>query len=126
MLHADYCGLESNDPKYIASVKANVATAHAHGIEVGAYDLIGWTRNSNSAVPGSMALAPDGHSAGSGACWASSYADYLMQRVDQMANLTGLSMIETDGPYGKCIVPYDSTVPYRSIRLCSTVRIGLV
>ena len=60
--------LESDDPEYIATVKKNVDTARAHGIEVGAYDLIGWTRNSNGAVPGSMALAPDGHSTGSGAC----------------------------------------------------------
>jgi len=96
--------LESDDPAYIAKVKANVAKAKAHGIEVGAYDLIGWTRNSQAAVPGSMALAADGHSLGSGACWASSYADYMMERVDGMANLTGLSMIETDGPYAgyKC------------------------
>ena len=39
-----------------------MAKAAAHGIEVGAYDLIGWSRNSNGAVPGSMALAPDGES----------------------------------------------------------------
>ena len=90
--------LESDDPAYLAQVKANVAKASAAGIEVGAYDLIGWTRNSDGAVPHSMALQPDGHSEGAGACWASEFADYLTQRVDTMANITGLNMIETDGP----------------------------
>jgi hypothetical protein len=85
--------LESDDPKYLAKVKANVEMAKLHGVEVGAYDLIGWTRNSNGAVPGSMALASDGHSLGSGACWASSYADYLMHAVSRMVNMTGLSNI---------------------------------
>jgi hypothetical protein len=40
--------LESTDPEYFAKVKANVAKAQSKGIEVGAYDLIGWSRNSNS------------------------------------------------------------------------------
>lgn len=92
--------LESKDPHYFAQVKANVAKAKSKGIEVGAYDLIGWSRNSNGAVPGSMALAPDGHTFSAGACWASSWRDFLTERVNAMGNFTGLSMIETDGPYG--------------------------
>ena len=92
--------LESSDPEYFAKVKANVAKAQSKGIEVGAYDLIGWSRNSNAAVPGSMALAPDGHTLAAGACWASGWRDFLTDHVNKMGNLTGLSMIETDGPYG--------------------------
>ena len=101
-------------------------------LQVGAYDLIGWSRNSNSAVPvsmdmwipqallhshllarlhiasvktaanrsnmmylfcpilvcwqiqGSMALAPDGHTLAAGACWASSWRDFLTERVNAM------------------------------------------
>ena len=63
--------------------------ARAHGIEVGAYDLIGWSRNSNGAVPGSMALAPDGHTFAAGACWASEWQDYLTDHVNRMGNVTG-------------------------------------
>lgn len=69
------------------------------GIEVGAYDLIGWSRNPDNRVPGTDAIAADGHSAGEGACWASRWADFLADQVDFLANATGLSMIETDGPY---------------------------
>lgn len=76
--------LESNDPAYFSKVKANVDKARAHGIEVGAYDLIGWSRNSNGAVPGSMALAPDGHTLAAGACWASDWRDYLTDHVNRM------------------------------------------
>ncbi len=45
--------------------------------KVGAYDLIGWTRN-----PGEqwMARNADG-SDGAGACWASAWADFLQQQV---------------------------------------------
>jgi hypothetical protein len=38
-----------------------------------------------------MALAPDGHSFAAGACWASSWRDFLTERVNAMGNLTGLS-----------------------------------
>ena len=47
-----------------------------------------------------MALAPDGHTLAAGACWASGWRDYLTDHVNRMGNVTGLSMIETDGPYG--------------------------
>ena len=43
--------LESTSAEYFAQVRANVAKAKSKGIEVGAYDLIGWSRNSNGAVP---------------------------------------------------------------------------
>ena len=45
-----------------------------------------------------MALAPDGHTFAAGACWASTWRDFLTERVNTMGNFTGLSMIETDGP----------------------------
>ena len=44
-----------------------------------------------------------GHTLAAGACWASGWRDYLTDHVNRMGNITGLSMIETDGPYGGCV-----------------------
>jgi hypothetical protein len=71
-----------------------VEYAKARGIEVGAYDLIGWTRN-----PGEKWMAKSGLKDGAGACWASGWADFLLNRTLTMKRATGLSMVETDGPY---------------------------
>jgi len=60
------------------------------GIEVGGYDLIVWTR-------GVQASWMD--KGGDGACLASGWYDYLLDRVLNFVNYTGLSMVETDGPY---------------------------
>jgi hypothetical protein len=87
--------LESDDPAYIAAVAKMVATAHKAGIEVGAYDLIGWTRDPGR---GWMATTPTGGN-GAGACWASGWRDFLGGQVETFMNATGLSMVETDGPY---------------------------
>jgi hypothetical protein len=88
--------VESTDPSYIAKVRGQVAFAKTKGIEVGGYDLIGWTRTVGN---GWMATTPAG-TPGSGACWASHWRDFLGNQVESFMNATGLSMIETDGPYG--------------------------
>ena len=53
-----------------------VKSAHDVGIEVGAYDLIGWTRD-----PGRGWYAEGG----AGACWASGWRDWLGGQVSAHA-----------------------------------------
>lgn len=104
-------------------MKANVEKANALGIEVGAYDLIGWTRNPNGRVPGTEAIATDGHSAGEGACWASRWSDFLLDQVQFMRNATGLSMIETDGPYAGYTCKCNSCSRVTQLRPATTTAI---
>ena len=107
--------LKSSNASYVAGIKAMVAKAAAHGIEVGGYDryLIGWTRNSNRDLPGSDAAG------GAGACWASRWPYFLRAKVGNMINAAGLSMLEKDGPYSGYICKNASHVlhhrgePYR-------------
>ena len=90
--------LESSDPVFLATVRNFTTTAHAAGIEVGAYDLIAETRNppqydwrSIDADSG----APNGN-----ACFASGWVDFLNDAVERFVNQTGFAAIETDGPFG--------------------------
>ena len=82
--------VESDNETYIKQVAADVAYAQSKGIEVGAYDLIAWTRK---VKPDWMAVG------GSGACFASGWYDFLLDHVLRFFNKTGMTMIETDGPY---------------------------
>ena len=88
--------LESNDPAYIKRIADDIAYAKAKGIEVGGYDLIALTRHVQSSW---MAVDKQNKSIGS-ACFASGWYDQLLNKVLTFANKTGLSMVETDGPYG--------------------------
>ncbi|ELU10770.1 hypothetical protein CAPTEDRAFT_200204 [Capitella teleta] len=86
--------IESDDEEYLNQMKSIISYANAKGIEVGGYDLIDWTRT----VPKEW-MADAGSSPSPGACFASGWTDYLMERVLNFINRTGLSMMETDGPY---------------------------
>ena len=82
--------MESKDPNYLSSIAADIAYANSKGIEVGGYDLIVWTRG----------VAQEWQDiGGDGACIASGWYDYLLTRVVAFMDYTGLSMVETDGPY---------------------------
>jgi hypothetical protein len=87
--------VESSDPAYRARIAGDIAFCNALGIEVGAYDLIGWTRSPGR---GWDALAQDGSDSGD-ACFASGWETYLLQAFLSFINSTGLTMVETDGPY---------------------------
>lgn len=87
--------VESQNPTYIAQVKGDVAYCKAEGVEVGMYDLVGWTRDPGR---GWSALNPSGGDEGN-ACFASGWNEYLTQQVLWFGNATGLSMLESDGPY---------------------------
>jgi len=92
--------IESEDPEYVARIKADVDYAHAKGVEVGGYTLMCASRNvgakhncisPETGKPGSMF--------GQSACLASAWADGYADRVLRFMDATGLDMIETDGPY---------------------------
>ena len=88
--------LESTDPVYWAQVKASVAYANARGVEIGGYDLIALSLTGK----GYDAIDPaTGGSAGS-TCFASGWNRGLLKQVMSFIEHTGLSMVETDGPYG--------------------------
>eukprot|EP01060_Flectonema_neradi_P008462 TRINITY_DN16041_c0_g1_i1.p1 TRINITY_DN16041_c0_g1~~TRINITY_DN16041_c0_g1_i1.p1 ORF type:complete len:737 (+),score=116.67 TRINITY_DN16041_c0_g1_i1:52-2262(+) len=86
--------LESQDPAYLNKIKAQIQYAHSKGIEVGGYDLICLQRGST--VPKKYQAV--GHE--ENACFASGWYDDLNAMVLNFVNETGLSMLETDGPYG--------------------------
>ena len=91
--------IESDNHTYWAEVKASVSYANANGVEVGGYDLIALSRTGSiyfdvidpltnqSLVPGST-------------CFASGWNRGLLAKVLHFMDVTGLSMIETDGPFG--------------------------
>jgi len=90
--------IESSDPAYISMIKEQISYAKSKDIEVGAYDLIALTRNPPNASWAEISPVtgkPDGNAA-----FASHWKDYLTTAVDRFINETGLSAVETDGPYG--------------------------
>eukprot|EP01137_Pigoraptor_chileana_P026613 Opistho-2@8183 len=94
--------MENTDPAYLASLRANVEYARAKGIEVGGYDLIVLDRGHGGDNVGdeydcidAVTLTPTVD-----ACLASAWWDKLNGYVFGFLNATGLSMVETDGPYG--------------------------
>jgi hypothetical protein len=95
--------LETADAGALAKVKAQVAYAQSKGIEVGGYDLICLDRG-HGGYGGNVgdqwdAVMGDG-SLGQDACFASGWVDKLNEYAYGFINLTSLSMLETDGPYG--------------------------
>ena len=95
--------LETADPTYLAEVKTQIDYAHSQGIEVGGYDLICLQRGQGG-YGGNVGLQWDTVEAGGGygedACFASGWVDKLNDFAYGFINKTGLSMLETDGPYG--------------------------
>ena len=95
MSYGSGADVESDDPAYLARVAGDVAYCRAKSVEVGAYDLIGWTRDPGR---GWSALSPGGGDSGD-ACFVSPWADFLQDHVLNFAKVTGLSNFESDGPY---------------------------
>ena len=87
--------IESTDPAYIARVKGDVAYCASKGVEVGMYDLIGWTRDPGR---GWSALNAAGQDTGN-ACFASGWGDWLRDTMLAFVEATGVRNVETDGPY---------------------------
>ncbi len=92
--------VESEDPEYIATMKALADYAHSKGIQLGGYTLMcasrGVGEEFNCIDPETM---QPGSRFGQSACLASSWADGYFQRVLNFMDATGMDVIETDGPY---------------------------
>ena len=89
--------LESTNPAYIKQLTSDIAYAKSKGIEVGGYDLIALTRKVQENW---MAIDATSNSSVGSACFASGWYDHLLNQVMLFLDQTGLSMVETDGPYG--------------------------
>mmetsp|Transcript_28118 Transcript_28118/g.55310 ORF Transcript_28118/g.55310 Transcript_28118/m.55310 type:complete len:389 (+) Transcript_28118:15-1181(+) len=106
--------LETADPVYLAKIKAQVDYAKARGVEVGGYDLICLDRG-HGGYGGNVgdqwcAVDPKTAQLKQDACFASGWYDKLHSYITGFINATGLSMLETDGPYGggDCAATYHS------------------
>ncbi len=92
--------IESEDPKYIATMKALTDYAHSKGIQLGGYTLMCSSRDVGKDF---NCIRPDagkpGTQFGHNACLASSWADSYFKRVFNFMDATGMDVIETDGPY---------------------------
>ena len=94
--------LEDTSPANVAAIGAQIDYAHSKGIEVGGYDLICLQRGQGG-YGGNVGkqwdtVTPTG-GLGEDACFASGWVDKLTNMTYTFLN-RGLSMVETDGPYG--------------------------
>ncbi|CAI8032348.1 hypothetical protein GBAR_LOCUS18287, partial [Geodia barretti] len=89
--------LENTDPVYIQSIAQQVSLAHQYNIEVGGYDLIDLDRGGLG--PDWDCIDTQGRVTGDG-CFASGWYDHIHDIIFNFINKTGMSMLETDGPYG--------------------------
>ncbi len=88
--------MNNEDPAYIARIKSDFDYAHSKGIKIGGYVLFCTT---SSKGPEFDALDPaSGKPAGS-LCLGSVYSDSYFQRLYRFMDVTGMDVIETDGPY---------------------------
>ena len=96
--------LETNNETYLAQIKQLVDYARSKDIEVGGYDLICLDRGHGGygGNVGDQWVAIDQKTGALklDACFASGWYDKLHGLVRHFINATGLSMLETDGPYG--------------------------
>ena len=87
--------LENTDPAYLKQMAESITYANSKGVEVGGYDLIADTRSGT----GYDTIDPTTGQSSGNACFASKWAEILGGKVESFINSTGLSMLETDGPY---------------------------
>lgn len=92
--------IESEDPAYIARIKADADYAHSKGVELGGYTLMTASRDIS---PEFNVIARDtgkpGSLFGQSVCLASAWSDGYFERVLHFMDATGLDVIETDGPF---------------------------
>lgn len=92
--------IESEDPEYIARMKALADYAHGKGVQLGGYTLMCASRGVGDDF---NCIDPEtgkpGSRFGQSACLASRWADGYFERVLNFMDATGMDIIETDGPY---------------------------
>ncbi|MBE0545864.1 MAG: alpha-galactosidase [Verrucomicrobia bacterium] len=91
---------ESEDPAYIARIKADVDYAHSKGIEVGAYSLFSSRRiDDTNDVINPKTGKPGGAIFGNAPCLGSVWGTNYLRKLTNFLAQTGLDLLEHDGPY---------------------------
>jgi hypothetical protein len=90
--------IESEDPAYIARIKADFDYAHSKGIEIGGYTLM----VHRDRGPENNVITREGKPFPV-SCNAAAWSDDYVRRVLRFMDATGNNVIETDGPYHGCI-----------------------
>jgi hypothetical protein len=88
--------MESEDPAYIARIKADFDYAHSKGIKIGGYILFATTASKGLAHDAidPVTLKPNGS-----LCLGSEFTDRYFRKLFRFIDATGMDVIETDGPY---------------------------
>lgn len=86
--------IESEDPAYIARIKADFDYAHQRGIEIGGYTLM----VHRDRGPANDVITREGKPFPI-SCNAATWSDEFVRRVLRFIDATGLDVVETDGPY---------------------------
>jgi hypothetical protein len=92
--------MESDDPAYLAKIKADVDYAHNKSVQVGAYSLFSSRRvdDANDVInpaTGKTGGAIFGNAPCLGSVWGTNY----LRRLTNFIERTGLDLLEHDGPY---------------------------
>ncbi|MCW5557227.1 MAG: alpha-galactosidase [Verrucomicrobiae bacterium] len=88
--------MESEDPAYIARIKADFDYAHSRGIKIGGYVLLCTTASKG---PEHDAISPETHKPDGSLCLGAAYTDAYFEKLYRFMDATGMDVIETDGPY---------------------------
>ena len=88
--------MESEDPAYIARIRADFDYAHSHGIKIGGYILFATTASKG---PANDAIDPVSLQPNGSLCLGSEYTDAYFEKLYRFIDATGMDVIETDGPY---------------------------
>jgi hypothetical protein len=92
--------MENPDPAYLAKVKADVDYAHSKGLQVGAYSLFSSRSiNPENDVIDPKTGKPGGAIFGQAPCFASRWGIEYYQKLTNFISVTGLDLLEHDGPY---------------------------
>lgn len=91
---------ESEDPAYLARIKADADYAHSKGIEVGAYSLFSSRRiDDANDVINPQTGKPGGAIFGNAPCLGSVWGTNYLRKLTNFLAQTGLDLLEHDGPY---------------------------
>jgi len=88
--------MESEDPKYIARIKADFDYAHSKGLKIGGYILFATTASKG---PAHDAIDPVSLKPSGSLCLGSEFSDAYFAKLFRFIEATGMDVIETDGPY---------------------------
>jgi hypothetical protein len=88
--------MESENPAYLARLKADFDYAHSKGLKIGGYILFATTASKG---PAHDAIDPASLQPNGSLCLGSEFTDGYFARLFRFLETTGMDVIETDGPY---------------------------